>query len=262
MSANKISQDDTNDDEIKSWDLPYVEQSIPEDDTKTNALNRRSTWRYEPPEPEVEILPPTAEDLEAIRQAAYTEGFAEGKKEGFDQGHKEGLAAGTEQGHAEGVLAGKTEGLEHGQAEIHEQSHIWQQLIDALHHPVANTYEQAQLELVLLAISLARSVIDVEVSINQEVITEALKKAIHTLPITENKLHIRLHPEDIELIKAQFDEAHIAKQQWHFVASPEMSRGGCDLSTENNAVDYSIERRSKDVIETFLMQQGLSDGKR
>ena len=260
MNSNKMTSADTGEDKIKSWELPYVEQSIDEQQTKTNALNRRSTWRYEPPEPEEQIQPLTAEDLEAIRQAAYEEGFTEGKKDGFEQGQKQGVDAGTAQGYAKGLEEGQVEGLEQGQATIQEQSHSWQQLIDALHNPVANTFEQAQQELVLLAVSLARSVIDIEVRSNPAVITEALKKAIHTLPVNETKLHIRLHPDDIALIKAEFGQAHIDTQQWHFVASPEMSRGGCDLSTDNNAVDYSIERRSKDVIETFLIQQGLSDG--
>lgn len=261
MSSYKVDQNNTDPDDIKSWDLPYVEQLADENDVRTNALNKRSTWRYEPPEPEEEILPPTAEDLEAIREAARVEGFEEGKKAGFEQGKQQGIEAGTLQGHEEGLAAGKSEGLQEGQATISEQSQIWQQLIEALHHPVDKTYDQAQQELVLLAVSLARSVIDVEVSCNHQVIIEALKKAIHTLPINETKINIRLHPDDIELIRAEFDEAHIEKQQWHLVAAPEMSRGGCDISTENNAVDYSIERRSKDVIETFLMQQGLSDGK-
>ena len=260
MTVRKLNPQATDPDDVKSWDLPYVEQPRVEDDTKTNALNRKSTWRYEPPEPEEEILPPTAEEIEAIRQHAYEEGFAEGKREGFEQGKTEGLEAGTQEGHAQGLEAGHSEGLAQGRESIEAQGKVWQQLIDALHNPVAQISEKAHQELILLAVALAKSVIDVEVKSNQDVVLEALKSALHSLPINENKVHIRMHPDDIELVKVEFDATHISEQQWHFIASPEMSRGGCDISTENNAVDFSIERRSKDVIETFLLQQGLADG--
>ncbi len=36
--------------EAKGWDLPHVEPTDQLDLTRTNALNRRSDWKYEPPE--------------------------------------------------------------------------------------------------------------------------------------------------------------------------------------------------------------------
>jgi flagellar assembly protein FliH len=45
--------------EFKAWDLPFVEDTSQTEEKKTtNAFNRRSDWKYEPPELEVEILPP------------------------------------------------------------------------------------------------------------------------------------------------------------------------------------------------------------
>ena len=54
--------------DAKGWDLPHVDEQDTIDDGKTNALNRRSDWKYEPPEEPEEIKPPTAEEIEAIRQ--------------------------------------------------------------------------------------------------------------------------------------------------------------------------------------------------
>ena len=72
--------------DAKGWDLPHVEQPESTQESKTNALNRRSDWKYEPPEEPEEIKPPTAEEIEAIRQAAYEEGYNEGKQTGFEEG--------------------------------------------------------------------------------------------------------------------------------------------------------------------------------
>jgi len=43
------------------------------------------------------------------------------------------------------------------------------------------------------------------------------------------------------------------------VEAPAMERGGCDITTAQNAVDVSIERRCRDVIDKFLLNQGLSN---
>ena len=52
MSSNKGFSDDELSD-AKPWDLPFVEQpEKPQDKDKTNALNFRSDWKYEPPEEE------------------------------------------------------------------------------------------------------------------------------------------------------------------------------------------------------------------
>jgi len=54
------------------------------------------------PEPEPEIVWPTVEEIEAIREAARREGFDAGRQEGYERGVAEGLTQGFEQGLNEG----------------------------------------------------------------------------------------------------------------------------------------------------------------
>ena len=52
MSANKPFSD-TEVSEAKKWDLPFVDDpKASSKDQPTNALNKRSDWKYEPPEEE------------------------------------------------------------------------------------------------------------------------------------------------------------------------------------------------------------------
>ena len=254
-SLTKLTADDA-----QAWDLPYVESELPVDDTKTNALNRRSDWRYEPPESEEEILPPTAEEIEEIRQAAYQEGLEAGRVEGLKQGYEEGLEQGKSEGLELGREAGHAEGLASAEQDIQSLTNQWQGLINELHQPVLKTHAEVQRQLALLAISLAKAVIRHDVVANEDIILTALREATQTLPLNERQVHIRMHPDDILLVESHFSPETISEQKWHFVVAPEMSRGGCDIATENNAVDNSIERRSKDVLDTFMLQQGLTDG--
>lgn len=243
---------------VKSWEFPYVEDDKPVDLSRTNALNKTSDWKYEPPEEEEEIKPPTAEEIEAIRQAAYEEGFAIGKKEGHEQGFLEGK----EQGHGEGFSTGQEEGhakgLDSGTEEIQQQLAIWKQLTEKLIQPVNQVDGILENELVTLATSLAVSVIRVEVATNKDIIFQALSEGLKVLPIQEKQYQIHLNPEDILLIKEHFSEQEIEKHHWQFIETPDLSRGGCDIVTNSNAVDVSIERRMREVIDKFMLEQGIA----
>lgn len=243
---------------IKSWDLPFVEDTREVDESKTNAFNRRSDWKYEPPEEEEIMAPPTAEEIEAIRSAAYQDGFEQGKSEGVIKGLEEGKQQGHEEGFAQGVEQGLIQGNASGEEQVNSQIEQLASLLEQLYKPVAQVEKQLETELVNLAVSLAKSVIRTEVKMNQDIIFQALSEGLKVLPIQESSYQIHLNPEDIALIKAHFTQEEIENHNWLFVESPDMSRGGCDITTKSNAVDVSIERRSKDVLDKFLLDHGFS----
>lgn len=245
--------------EFKAWDLPYVEDTnLTEENKTTNAFNRKSNWKYEPPEPEVEILPPTAKEIEEIRAAAHAEGFAQGQQEGHAQGAEEGLAKGHEEGFAKGLEEGTIKGLATGEEQVQQYLTNWTSLIDSIQNPVANVEKELEKELVLLAVSLAKGVIRSEVKTNTDLIFQALSEGLKALPIQEKHYQIHLHPDDIALVNNHFSPEEIAKHHWDFIESPKMSAGGCEIVTQSNAVDITVERRVKDVIDKFLLEQGLS----
>lgn len=243
--------------EFKSWNIPYVEDKRKANDTTTNALNRTDEWKWEPPEEEEEIKPPTAEEIEEIRRAAHEEGFAIGHEEGKSAGLEEGQKEGFEAGQKEGYEKGLAEGLEEGREIIRQQMEQWQGLNETLQHPLSMVEVELEKELMQLAVSLARSVIKTETKLNENVIFEALKSGLKVLPIRENSYQIHLHPEDLKLVKMHFSEQEIEQHNWILVESLSTTQGGCEIITENNAVDLSLERRVREVIDTFLLEQGL-----
>ena len=258
MSSRRFNESELS--TVKAWQLPSVEdENAAELALKTNAINKTSQWKFEPPEEVEEIKPPTAEEIEAIRQSAYDEGFAEGKENGFAEGREEGLA----KGHEEGIELGKQEGLEQGLASGQEQidnlARHWQAQLDALHDPLQQVDQQVREQLTKLTVSLAKAVIRKEVTTSHEVIVQALAEGMKALPLQENTYQIHLHPLDIQRINAHYGADYIAQQGWQLVESPAMQEGGCDIITANNAVDVSIERRSRQTLDKFLAQQGLSD---
>lgn len=245
--------------EFKTWNAPYVEQPPNQDKSVTNALNRGKDWSWEPPEEEEEIKPPTAEEIEAIRKEAYEEGFKQGHEEGKQAGFEEGKSEGLDAGHKEGQEKGLEEGLAEGRESIEQQMAQWHSLNETLKTPISLVEEELEVELLQLAMSLVRSVIQVETKFNENVIFQALKEGLKVLPIQEQRYEIHLHPDDYQLIKQNFSEDEIQKHHWVLVESLTTTQGGCEIITENNAVDLSLEKRLRDVLERFLLEQGISD---
>jgi len=248
--------------EAKAWDLPSVDEVL-KDPTKTNALNRTSSWRYEPPEEEdEEIKPLTASDIEKIRQSAYEEGFKLGHREGQDAGYEEGLQS----GRAKGLEEGTQQGLEQGQlaadTKLAELSLAWKNILEAFAKPLKDIENEVEKELMILSVKLAEAVIGVEVTQKKDILLKAISEGIKVLPVEEQRYQFQLNPDDLVLITEHFGEDILKQNNWQLIENPSMRRGGCEISTHNNAIDVSIERRSKDIFSSFLHEQGLSNDPR
>jgi flagellar assembly protein FliH len=242
-------------DDAKTWDLPSINSDV--QSNGTNAFNKARTWKYEPPEIEEDLVPLTAEVIESIRTAAYDEGFALGKQEGYDTGLEQGKQAGLEQGTDEGKKQGLADGMLAGQEQMDELARSWQSIIDQTANPLAQVNQELENELVILAVNLAKAVINVEVITQNDVLLSAISEGIKVLPIQESQYQFQMNPVDVAMVKGHFGDQVIAENNWRLIENPAIERGGCELSTQSNAVDMSIQRRTADVFTQFLNVQGL-----
>jgi len=236
------------------WSLPSIDVEKSNDDDKTNALGKKSSWRYEPPEElEVEeVIPLTAEDIEEIRKAAFEEGFGQGKEEGFAKGFDEGKISGYEEGlkigHDEGVATGLSEGKE----TIDKLSTDWQSLVAQLHEPLKKVEKNTEEQLLHLVVQLTEAVTLQEAKINPDIITSAIGMGIKALPSQDAQTQILIHPDDIQRVEQQFGVEYIQEQGWRLLAAPQLEPGSCQIENSTSNIDLSIKSRLKEVLESFL----------
>ena len=237
----------------KAWHIPVVKDEATQvDENYTNAIGKKKGWVYEEPEPEPEPpKPPTIEEIEAIRQAAYEEGFNEGKAEGFAKGEAEGKEQGYQEGLAAGQEAGHAEGLENAQQLMEEKAQIWDTLISQLDNPLEKLDEQVEVELVELATLLAKAVIQTELTTNPDVILQSLKQASEQLPFNTQQCFIMLNPEDFEQVVSQYGETELERRNWHVQTDPNISRGSVEIKTETTSISSSIEQRIQEIFSQF-----------
>lgn len=242
---------------LKRWPSPELDAEKKLSSGKTNALNKtlplqKAAITQVEQEAELEIKPLTADDIEQIRQAAFDEGFAQGKEEGFSKGYAEGREQGTADGLAHGQAEGKKQGLEQAAGEIEQQKQELSRLLDQLQQPLMQVDQQVEQQLLQLCLAMAEAVIAVECKTNPQVILKTLSDATAILPLQTEHILIKLHPEDIAIVEQHFSAEQLAERHWQLRSDPAIERGGCLLETPLSSMDRSIKHRLQSSLEHFL----------
>lgn len=202
-------------------ELEPVAQPMPEEE-----LSRSEDVPFE------EVKPLTLDELEAIRQEAYNEGFSTGEKDGFHAGQ---LKARQE---ADAALASKLASLE--------------QLMTQLLEPIADQDRNLEHAMVTLVSQLAREVIQRDLLVDSSQIRQVLREALKLLPMGASNVRIHINPQDFELVKA-LRERH--EENWKIVEDSDLLPGGCRIETEQSRIDASVETRLGQAISQLFEQQ-------
>ena len=170
------------------------------------------------------IVPPTAEEVEAIRQTARAEGLQQGR----------------DQGRAEGYAAGRTEALSEGQ----RLAALGAQLEEAM----ASFDQQVAEELLALALDFARQVVRSAIAVKPELVLAVVREALAQLPQTHAMIH--MHPEDASLTRSYLGE-QLGHAGHRIVEDPRLSRGDCLIESGSSQLDASVATRWRRVAESL-----------
>ncbi len=176
----------------------------------------------EPELTEAELEKIKADELKAIKEAAYQEGFSLGQKEG--------------------LLAAKNQ--------IEQQSAIMNQLVSELKEPLKLCGEKTQQQLLELSFAVARQIVRRELKQDPTQLIAIIRDALKLLPIGTQKVNIALHPEDARMIKDKLsikseheDNSDSSESRWKINQDPAVERGSCQVTTNNSKIDASIDKQ-------------------
>ncbi|TXG00367.1 flagellar assembly protein FliH [Massilia arenae] len=173
---------------------------------------------------------PSVEELEAMREAARQEGYAQGLEEGRAQGHQEGHA----QGYAEGAEAGQREAA----TELEQLRQVAAGFSDA----IAQADETIARDVLELALRLARGMVRTGFDVRPELILSVVRDAIDQLPVLQQPAVLTLNPQDAELVRHGMAE-ELTKGGWRIVENGSIARGGCKVETATNQIDAQAMAR-------------------
>ena len=255
LLGHPVSQDKLT---AEHWDVPQMHEH--DDLILKNAYNHKfeegDAVEVEQAAEEEALALPTLEEVEAIRQEAYQEGY----KQGFDQGQEKGYQEGIETGQVEGRSTGQAQGLEEGRkkglTEAGEMLEQFQSLTYQLHQPLENMNQETEMQLLELVSLLAKGVIMHELKTSPEQIAHVIKLGIEALPAQNQAMKIRLHHDDAALVSSLFDEYQRQEMHWELEVDSQLQRGEVKIDTEYSHVDLTLEKRIQKVFSELDQLKG------
>lgn len=245
---NRIAAEDVA--QVTTWVLPPVSDNgrvLSSAEKEARERRERLLRREQETIETVEIpeeAPPqvgmTAEEMQAIFDAA--------EKDGFEQGHKEGFA----KGNTEGFEAGRQQGLMEMRAQLVAEQQRFQRLANALLGPLNAQDEDTEQLLLDVICTLTQSVVQRELLTDSSHVVSLVKSAVAALPIGSKNIRVCLSPDDLAAV-----ETYAAEQQlnWQFFGDNELLPGGCRIETPESRVDFSVSTRLQTVLEQFVTKQ-------
>jgi flagellar assembly protein FliH len=204
--------------------------------------------------PVAPLKPPTAADLEAIREAAYQEGleqgFEEGRKKGYESGFKGGYEKGKQQGLTDGTASGRTEIMAALSKQIESGFQRIDQVTQLLSDPVAELADEIEQASVDMIIAISRCVVSRELMLDSSHIADIVRQALVQMPESDRPLSIALNPGDLEFL-----ETHARpRPSWfqYCVMDEAMAPGGCRLDNRLTLVDFTADKRFMQVVSDML----------
>lgn len=156
------------------------------------------------------------------------------------------LSSSREEARRAGWEQGLSEGRQAARGELRMQADRLQHVIEQLASPLEQAGQEVQDELVLLAMAIARQVVQRELSTQPEQIRDVVTQAIAALPAGNRHVRIHLHPEDAHLLAENLD-VHDGGS-WKIIEDASLTRGGCIVDTGATRIDARLETRLQDIL--------------
>lgn len=215
------------------WELPLMEGENKGANNAFIARPRPASIVIE--EGEEEIKPLTAEEVEAVRQAAYEEGLAQGVEAGNARGYDEGYKSGAD--------------------DIRSMMTKLSQICRALLEPIPSQDEEIEQALMELVKSICSRVVHRELELDSSNLRIVLKEALDCLQPGARRLRIHLNPDDAGFIQQALEEMSDLEFNWQLLPHQTISPGGCIVETDKSMVDARSEKRLAAIIEKVYRKE-------
>ncbi len=147
----------------------------------------------------------------------------------------------------EAFQEGREEGLQAGNDEVGKRAARFDQLLIALSKPFDHLDGTVEKQLVELSMTIVRQLFRRELQIDPSHVIGVVREAIKLLPVASRTIKVHLHPEDAQLVRESLSPT-AGERAWEIVEDPLISRGGCQVTSENSQVDAQAETRLNAIV--------------
>lgn len=202
------------------------------------------------------------EDIEKEREARLEAGRREGVEAGRREGVEAGRLEGYQSGYADGRQAGYREGREAEIERLREESRpLVATLTSLINECSVATSEMRQglrLELIHLAVEIARGVIKREVrDFGSQIVLENVRQAVDLI-FLRNRVSVQVHQDDLAVVEkyaGEVLETFAGLEEFEVRPVNDVAPGGCRVVAGSGIADLSLDVQLE-AIEQALLDRG------
>lgn len=161
-------------------------------------------------------------NVEAVRQEAYAEGFAQGR--------------------AQATLEAQRQMADYVASQGRQAAQNFSNLFLSAQAQLADSEQVMAQGILELACELARQVLRHELSVNPNVLQPVVREALGLLMADSKSALIRLNPLDLDVL-ADVMRSEFPGMSLTLVADANVARGGCLIESAGAVVDGTLEKR-------------------
>ena len=161
-------------------------------------------------------------DIEAVRQAAFADGFA--------------------QGHAQALLEAQRQINEFTNGQGRQAARQLAGVIESAHKQLDAAEQVAAQGVLEVSCELARQVLRHEIATNPNALLPVIREALTALFADSKRVLVKLNPLDMDMLQEAIQAEHPGLSIV-LSADPSIARGGCLVESAGTVVDGSLEKR-------------------
>ncbi len=155
-----------------------------------------------------------------------------------------------QQAYDEGLALGKREGLNASREVVAQNIALLQQICTVLERPLEQLDEVVEQELLLLTVAIAKQIVRRELKSDPGQVVAVIREALGQLPSGGLYTRILLHPEDAAFVKSALSLE--GNPNIEIREDPTLARGGCKVETDSSQIDASMESRIAEIAAEVL----------
>ncbi|MGY3265601.1 FliH/SctL family protein [Lysobacter sp. HA35] len=164
--------------------------------------------------------PPSVEELQAITDAAY--------QEGFRRGHSEGFAT--------------------GQSDLRRMAAQMEGILDSFTRPLARLDSEVSDALADLATRIAGSLVGYAYRVDPALLGDLVREALDAVGSSSRDVELRLHPDDLGILMPQL----MTLDGVRLTGDTTLARGELRLHSESMRIDGTLDARLRACLDAML----------
>lgn len=173
---------------------------------------------------------------------AYEEAFNKGYQEGFVKGEKKGYEEGLKKAEAESQVLLKQK-LDEISRVVETLNRIGKELGEFKEQQLKGFLPQ----ILKLAFKIAEKIVSTHITLDRAVVLSIVNEVLKSIPANEEKVIVKLNPEDYDFINRHLEMLQIDKTKIQLESSQNLKPGDCYIETSSQYIDATVNQKIKEL---------------